>query len=258
MWFAEHGERELDVVDFSVDEPMSAMFSLIVRASTQNAKLTPSGFMGKGPRSAFATTRATWSGHLLGGCAGEQPAQRRGHTVSVYEFSIVPALWRTTLRRNNRIFQRMKVREIIEKILGEWKIPCTFDLKGVHRTHDHRVQYHESDYAFMARLLEEEGTSYWFDHAIKSGAGSAVTSILCSDKPQTRPAVKLKLPYRAGGETFVDGENVIFDVKIGKQMRFGKATIRDFDSRLAPRRYRRDGRSGRGDDGVTASVPKSG
>lgn len=235
VWFAEHGERELDVVDFSVDESMSTLFSLVVRASTQNGKLTPSSFIGKGAAFRFLHHAGdlVWAG--ICSEASQVSNQPDGAvTVSTYEFTIVPALWRTTLRRNNRVFQRMTVKQIVEKILAEWELPHRFDLKEVHQTHDYRVQYHESDFAFMTRLLEEEGISYWFDHAIKSGPGSEVTSIVFSDQPQVRPPLPGKLPYRAGGETFVDGENVIFDVRIATHMTFGKATNRDFDFRLRP------------------------
>ena len=85
VWFAEHGERELDVVDFSVDEAMSTMFSLVVRASTQNGKLTPSSFIGKGAAFRFAHHAGdlVWAGICSEASAGQQPAGRRGHGLDV-------------------------------------------------------------------------------------------------------------------------------------------------------------------------------
>lgn len=238
MWFAEHGERELDVTEFSIVEPMSSLFEVVVTASSQDGTLSPSSFVGKGAAFRFAHHAGdlVWAGI----CSEAAQISNQPHgatTLSVYRFVIVPALWRTTLRRNNRTFQQMTVPEILSKVLDEWEIPHAKDLlKEPHLKHEYRVQYGETDFAFLSRLCEEEGISYFFDHAIKTGAGSKVTSILFADKPETRDPIEVTLPYRNTGKhkTFADGGNVIYDVTLGQEMRFGTATIGDFDLRLLP------------------------
>jgi type VI secretion system secreted protein VgrG len=68
-----------------------------------------------------------------------------------------------------RMFQEMSALEIVESVLGEFLAPYGRELhtgsgargNGVR---DYCVQYGESDFDFVCRLLEEEGISYIFDH----------------------------------------------------------------------------------------------
>ena len=236
VWFVEAGEPVFNVTKFSVNEPMSSMFEVVVTASSPDATFDPGSFVGKGAAFRFAHHVGDIIRAGICSKATLVSTQPDGATTStLYEFVISPALWRTTLRRNNRIFQQMTVPEIVSKVLDEWKIPHKKDLKEPHLKQEYRVQYGETDYAFISRLLQEEGISFTFDHAIRDGKGSAVTSLILADQPQLNPSLG-KFRYLETGrhKTFEDGANIVFDVNITHRMTFGKATIRDFDHRLLP------------------------
>jgi len=46
----------------------------------------------------------------------------------------------------------------------------TVSLTGTYRQLDHCVQYRETDFNFVSRLMEQEGIYYFFDHTDEGGA----------------------------------------------------------------------------------------
>lgn len=121
---------------------------------------------------------------LLGKTAGvklEQRIQKRyfhGHIVRAsrlenrgrypgYRISLRPWLWFATQRRNSRVFQEKSVKEIVTDVLAdysghtsEWKLASEGDYPKL----DYCVQYEESDYDFISRLLEEAGIYHFVAH----------------------------------------------------------------------------------------------
>jgi type VI secretion system secreted protein VgrG len=89
-------------------------------------------------------------------------------------------------RINSRIWQDTSVCNIVSEVLNEAFADYgrTFDLAGLSRGKQPRsycVQYRESDYDFVCRLLEEEGISYYYAH--DPDAGHEVL-MLCDDNSQ--------------------------------------------------------------------------
>jgi len=83
-----------------------------------------------------------------------------------YEAVIRPRLWFLTCTSDCKIFQKKSVPDIIKAVLDEHGI--TDVKKSLSRTYDPReycVQYNETDFAFISRLMEEEGIYYYFEHA---------------------------------------------------------------------------------------------
>lgn len=83
-----------------------------------------------------------------------------------YRAELVPKLWLLTRRTNSRIFQHLSVRDVVGRLLEEWQIDASFArLLGTYEPSNFCVQYQETDFAFLSRLLEEEGIAYFFTHA---------------------------------------------------------------------------------------------
>ncbi len=149
--------------------------------------------------------------------------------MSTYFMRIVPKLWLTTQRRNNRVFQHATIPDIIDKVLLDWKIEPDWKInRGAYRKLEYRVQYGESDYAFMSRLLEEAGICFYFVQDEKKGS-----VLTFNDQPH-------KADPRPGGPIlFFDspnhpGSEVVQGVRISHDIRPGALTIRDFDFRRKP------------------------
>src|SRR5690606_1143885 len=67
----------------------------------------------------------------------------------------------------SRIFQNQSAKQIIETVL-RGAPGAAFDLMGIRSepaVRGYCVQYRESDFDFVSRLMEEEGIFYFFRHA---------------------------------------------------------------------------------------------
>ena len=82
-----------------------------------------------------------------------------------YRATMVPWLWFLTRTSDCRIFQEKTVPEIIRQIFSEHEFSDIEDrLSGEYRTWKYCVQYRETDYNFVSRLMEQEGIYYYFLH----------------------------------------------------------------------------------------------
>lgn len=107
--------------------------------------------------------------------AGEQPLdglcahirQRPAEAgFALYQIALRPWLWWLTLASNNRIFQAKSVPDIVAAVFAAHAASAYEDkLSGTYAVRDYCVQYNETDFAFVSRLLEEEGIFYFFRHA---------------------------------------------------------------------------------------------
>ncbi|SNS92605.1 MULTISPECIES: type VI secretion system tip protein TssI/VgrG [unclassified Azospirillum] len=83
----------------------------------------------------------------------------------LYRAEVRPWLWFLTRNRDSRIFQGETVPEIVKKVLrGRGFTDLSDRLSGTYLPWEYCVQYQESDYAFISRLLEHEGIYYYFSH----------------------------------------------------------------------------------------------
>jgi type VI secretion system secreted protein VgrG len=82
-------------------------------------------------------------------------------------------LWFLTRTADCRIFQDMTVPDIVKKVFADHPTAdFKFELTGDYRTWDYCVQYRETDFNFISRLLEEEGIYYYIRHT--DGHGTVV------------------------------------------------------------------------------------
>lgn len=82
-----------------------------------------------------------------------------------YRLTVRPALWLLTRSADMRIFQGDSVVEIVKKVLADYKVDIDDTLSATYPKRDYCVQYRETDFNFVSRLLEEEGIFYFFRHS---------------------------------------------------------------------------------------------
>lgn len=82
---------------------------------------------------------------------------------TTYRATLYPKLWLLTLSGQCRIFQNQSVIEIIKKVLEESKIPYINEVRrSGTKAREYCVQYNETNFNFICRLMEEEGIFYFF------------------------------------------------------------------------------------------------
>jgi type VI secretion system secreted protein VgrG len=85
-----------------------------------------------------------------------------------YRLSFAPRAFRLGLAKTSEVFLEKSVPEIISDKLtrGALKLGEDFELRllGSYSARDHLVQYNETDVAFISRLCEHVGISFFFEH----------------------------------------------------------------------------------------------
>jgi type VI secretion system secreted protein VgrG len=83
-----------------------------------------------------------------------------------YHATVRPWLWFLTRTADCRIFQEKTVPEIIKQVFGDHSVADVKDeLTYTYRKRNYCVQYRETDFNFVSRLMEEEGIYYFLTHA---------------------------------------------------------------------------------------------
>ncbi|MDZ7591855.1 MAG: type VI secretion system tip protein TssI/VgrG [Rubrivivax sp.] len=84
-----------------------------------------------------------------------------------YEAVVRPWLWFLTRTSDCRIFQNQTVPEIVEAVFKDHAAIANYEFKLVrsYRQRVYCVQYRETDFNFVARLLEDSGIYWYFEHA---------------------------------------------------------------------------------------------
>jgi len=109
----------------------------------------------------------------------------RDERFTYYRAEMVPWLWFLTRTADCRIFQKKTAPDIIKKIFDDLGFSdYEFRLKGHFRSRDYCVQYRETDFNFVSRLMEEEGICYFFEH---SEDGTQHILVLANDGSSHHP-----------------------------------------------------------------------
>ncbi len=112
--------------------------------------------------------------------AGREETEERYY---LYHVTLRPTLWYLTQNQDCRIFQEQNVPEIILGILNEYKIKVENRLTYNYRSWGYCVQYQESDYDFICRLMEHEGIYFYFTHQADGH------TLILADSPQRHEAL---------------------------------------------------------------------
>jgi type VI secretion system secreted protein VgrG len=231
----ESGEDSLDIRRFHVVERINSLFEVTLHLRSHKVDIDLEQTVGKGGVFYLETgiTHAITPARLWAGVVShfeqvQAEVSERGQ--STYMMRIVPWLWMLTQRRNHRIFQHQSVPDIVAEILAEWEIVPRWKIDPtLYNKLEYRVQYGETDYAFMCRLLEEAGITFYYTDNDEDD------SILVFDDKPTLAESRIGLPI-----PYVDTPNqaaqreFVQHVRITQEVRPGAMTFRDFDFRRKP------------------------
>jgi type VI secretion system secreted protein VgrG len=231
----EKGEDSLAVHHFSVHERLSTPFEVHVSARSQNPEIVLDDLVGKtaGLGVTAEIDVVAWTGI----CTEFEQVQAETSSptsLSTYRIVIMPSLWLLGQRRGHRIYQHVTVDDVVKKILAEYEIDATWKI-GAYPKREYVVQYGETDLAFVSRLLEEAGISYWFD---KDGAGKAgknptgrkvQSKLVFGDHLQSNPTLGA-LRFHDSPH-FATPTKYATNVRVAHDVRPGKVTYRDYDFR---------------------------
>jgi type VI secretion system secreted protein VgrG len=144
--------------------------------------------------------------------------------LATYRLAIVPRFWLLTQRKNYRIFQFLSDLAIVRQLLSEWGVEHEVRVDdAAHVARKFRVQYDESDYNFVCRLLEDAGVSWYFE------ASDGGTKLVLDDAPESR---ELEHPFvRFYDQPGVTDRSFVTKLAVRTRVRPGSMVIGDIDYR---------------------------
>ncbi len=129
-----------------------------------DAKITPDTFVGEVISVHVEAQRD--KGRSFSGICISARTEIEGNTTDVWA-EVRPWPWLMTRKVNTRIFQDKSAKDIISEVLGEADLSdFALSLSGTFAKRTYCVQYRESDFDFVSRLMEEEGIYYFFPFAV--------------------------------------------------------------------------------------------
>ncbi|RSV84677.1 type VI secretion system tip protein VgrG [Klebsiella aerogenes] len=149
-------------------EAMSEMFELSLTLLGSDARLDRSKLLGQPVTVTIPTQNALSSRYFNGKITrvAVSAVELSGIRYAAYQLTVEPDLWPMKRDRNLRIFQGQTVPQIINTLLSEYQVNVEDKLNGSYRVWDYCVQYQESSFAFISRLMELEGIAYHFRHEV--------------------------------------------------------------------------------------------
>lgn len=149
----------------------------------------------------------------------------RDRRFTSYGIEIVPELWLLTKKVQSRIFQQLSVPDILKKALQG--LAVSFQIQGDFEPRRYCVQYRETDFAFISRLMEEEGIYYFFTHDPDGHV------LVLGNTPQSHPATpeagSLVYAETAGG---LQEEDRILSWEKVQELSSGRCTLWDHSFEL--------------------------
>ncbi|WP_413675902.1 type VI secretion system tip protein TssI/VgrG [Pantoea dispersa] len=147
-------------------EALSQSFELNAELLATDARIDRHALLGQ-PVTFTLPTQSLLSPRYLNGKitrVAVRSEELSGTRYAVYQLRVEPDLWPMRRDRNLRIFQGQTVPQIVQTLLQENGVNVETRLGSSYRVWEYCVQYQESSFDFISRLMELEGIYYWFRH----------------------------------------------------------------------------------------------
>lgn len=217
------GADAVGVRTISVQEQLSRLFQIEAELSSEDGNINFDDVVGHNAtiRLQIGQTETRYFNGFVSRFV--QVANKGG--FAHYRATLVPWLWFLTRTADCRIFQNKKAAEIIEEVFKAHGF-SDYELKlsGSYEPKEYCVQYRETDFNFVSRLMEQEGIYYFFKHE-----NGKHTLILADSISAHTPFDGYEEVTFQELERGASGREVITDWVVEKEVQPGAYALNDFD-----------------------------
>lgn len=218
------GKNALLLRSISGEEGISRLFHFSADLLSENHSIAFKDIVGK---------QATVSVHLSGddsrhwnGFVSRFATTGGDNRFTYYRAEIVPWLWFLTRTADCQMFQQKTIPEIIKKVFQDHGFQDFQDrTQGSYPQREYVVQYRETAFNFVSRLMEECGIFYFFEHDESSHR------LILADKPQVHKNChgqhKVRFNYTPGSTLLK--EDVVRTWGAEQELRPGKYALTDYN-----------------------------
>ena len=142
-----------------------------------------------------------------------------------YEATLKPWLWFLTRTADCRIFQDKTIPEIIKEVFRDHGFSDFKEsLNRSYKPKVYCVQYRETDFNFVSRLMEQEGMYYFFEHE-----DDKHTLVMADSYSAHHAIAPESIPYLHADELAVRERDHISEWFVSQEIQPGAFALNDFD-----------------------------
>ncbi|HEX7184910.1 MAG TPA: type VI secretion system tip protein TssI/VgrG [Thermoanaerobaculia bacterium] len=217
------GKDKLLLRSFHGEEGISEPFHFSLRMQSETYDLAFADIVGKS--ATITVVLADDSKRYINGIVGRFVQAGTEQGFANYHAELYPWLWMLNFSADCKIYQNKTAPEIIEAVFGELGFTdFKNSLTGSYDPREYCVQYNETHFNFVSRLMEDEGIFYSFEHV-----DGKHTLVLSDDSAGAAPCPgAAKLEYVASRDLF-EQQNTTTRCELEQRVISGKFALDDFN-----------------------------
>ena len=219
------GDDDLLLTGFSGNEAISRLFTFYLDTMSPNGPIDFSKVLGK--MALITVKQSNGESRYFNGFVIRFVQSGADQEFTYYQLEVAPYLWKATLQADCRIFHNKRVDEILTTIFNEVGLikHLRMSLSTTYQPMEYCVQYRETDFNFVSRLMEQNGIFYYFEHAtdghtlVVGDANSAFAA--CPGQPTA--------DYNSAPSGGAQSDDVISSWTIEQVVKTGKYSLTDYN-----------------------------
>ena len=216
------GKDVLLLRGFQGSEAISRLFRFQLDLLSENKAISFSDIIGKNVT--LSLKQPDGSYRYLNGIISRFKQQATEETFTAYTAEMVPWLWLLTRNADCRIFKNKTIPEIIIQVFTDLGFnDFTNSLQSSYVTREYCVQYRESDFNFVSRLMEQYGIFYFFKHQ------EGMHTLVLADSPSAHTSCPGQSSARYVTYSGGPQKDVITGWEIEQELRAGKYSHTDYN-----------------------------
>ena len=207
---------------FKGTEGISRLFRFELDFLSENSSISFSDIVGKNVTISLRQGDGTY--RYLNGIISRFAQHATEEEFTSYSAEMVPWLWFLTRDADCRIFQNKSIPDILTQVFSDLGFnDYTNSLQGSYDPREYCVQYRESSFHFVSRLMEEYGVFYFFKH--QQGKHTLVLADTSTSHSSCPGQSMVRYVAVSGGPQ----EDVITGWQIEEELRTGKYSLEDYN-----------------------------
>jgi type VI secretion system secreted protein VgrG len=222
-------EAPLDVQEFDGVEGLSQLYHFEIAVRSEEP-ITFEDFIGKGASLTMQIGLEDPARTIHGIVTRIEQADTTEGWAG-YRLTLVPKLFRLVHRADSRIFQAMTAPQVIQKVIAAAGFASgddfALELRGTYAVREYCVQYRESDWDFICRLMEDEGIAFLFEQGATRAKLVLIDGVASYRDVPGEGKLRWRPPQGALGT--VEHTDHLTRFSFSRELRPNKVTLRDYD-----------------------------
>jgi type VI secretion system secreted protein VgrG len=220
-------DESLLLASFSGREAMSRLFSFHLDLLQEKAVDGYKGVSFKdiiGKNVTISVTLADGTPRYFNGLVSRFALSGEDASFLHYQMEMVPWTWLLTRYADCKIFHNKTVPDIIQLVFSDRTLTdFKVQLNNTYPTLEYCVQYRETDFNFISRLMEQFGIFYYFEH--EDGKHTMVIADSSNSLSPCDGQSDVSFNLAGGGR---NDEDVIHSISLEQALLSGKYTLNDY------------------------------